>query len=136
MEEDIFGREVGILKGKTTRRKPSMVRGVVEPIPPTVMKQYCHVTLDADIMHVNGISFFVMVSRHINFGTIEPLVPRKQEVLVNAMKAVAQIYQRAGFQVMQALIEGEFEPLRGNLADCGIALNSTARDEHVGEAEQ
>ena len=134
--EDIFGPEMGILKGKTKRRKPSMVRRVVEPIPPAIMRQYRHVTLGADIMHINGIPFFFTVSRHIKFGTIEPLVSRRQEVLINAIKAVAQIYHRGGFQVMQALMDGEFEPLRGNLADCGIALNSTARDEHVGEAEQ
>ena len=133
--EDIFGPEVGILKGQTTRRKPDMVQGVVEPIPPSVMRQYRHVTLGADIMHANSIPFFVMVSRHIKFGTIEPLINRKQEVLVNAIKAVVQIYRRAGFQVTQSLMDGKFESLHGKLADCGIALNTTASDEHVGEAE-
>ena len=133
--EDIFGPEVGILKGKTTRRKPDTVRGVVEPIPPSLMGQYRHVMLGADIMHVNGIPFFVTVSNHIKFGTIEPLINRKQEVLVNTMKAVVQIYRRAGFQVTQSLMDGKFESLHGKLADCGIALNTTARDEHVGEVE-
>ena len=60
--EDIFGPEVGILRGKARRRKPSVVRGVIEPIPPAIMRQYRHVTLGADIMHVNGIPFFVTVS--------------------------------------------------------------------------
>ena len=133
--EDILEPEVGILKGKTTRRKPDTVRGVVEPIPPSLMGQYRHVMLGADIMHVNGIPFFLTVSRHIKFGTIEPLINRKQEVLVNTMKAVVQIYRRAGFQVTQSLMDGEFESLRGKLADCGIVLNTTARDEHVGEVE-
>jgi hypothetical protein len=33
-------------------------------------------------------------------------------------------------------MDGEFEPMRGDLADLGIALNETARDEHVGDIER
>jgi predicted component of type VI protein secretion system len=33
-------------------------------------------------------------------------------------------------------MDGEFEPMRRNLADLGIALNEAARDEHVGDIEQ
>ena len=87
-------------------------------------------------MYVNGIPFFVTVSRHIKFGTIEPLVNQKQGVLVNAMKAVTQVYQGARFLVTQALMDGEFEPICGNLEDCGIVLSTTARDEHMREADQ
>ena len=32
-------------------------------------------------------------------------------------------------------MDGEFEPMCGNLADLGISLNEAARDEHVGEVE-
>ncbi|MDG7001628.1 MAG: hypothetical protein JRN15_21225, partial [Nitrososphaerota archaeon] len=55
--EDIFGPEIGTLKGKTTRRNPHAVRQVVEPLEPTIMKQYRHVTLGVDVMFVNGIAF-------------------------------------------------------------------------------
>ncbi|MDG7001629.1 MAG: hypothetical protein JRN15_21230, partial [Nitrososphaerota archaeon] len=34
------------------------------------------------------------------------------------------------------LMDGEFENLRGDLADLNIALNTTARDEHVGDVER
>jgi hypothetical protein len=33
-------------------------------------------------------------------------------------------------------MDGEFEAMRGNLADLEIALNETARDEHVGDIER
>jgi hypothetical protein len=32
-------------------------------------------------------------------------------------------------------MDGEFAPLRGDLADLGVGLNTTAYDEHVGEIE-
>ena len=33
-------------------------------------------------------------------------------------------------------MDGQFEPLRGNLAELGIILNTTLNDEHVPEIEQ
>jgi hypothetical protein len=33
-------------------------------------------------------------------------------------------------------MDGEFKPMRGDLADAGITLNETANDEHVGEIER
>ena len=33
-------------------------------------------------------------------------------------------------------MDGEFVPLRGGLAEIGITLNETSRDEHVGDIER
>jgi hypothetical protein len=40
-----------------------------------------------------------------------------------------------GFIVTNLLLDGQFKPLCGNLADLGIALNSVSRDERVPEIE-
>lgn len=134
--EHIFGPDVGSLKGKTTRRRPHAIRQIVEPLPPAIMERYGRVVLCADIMYVNSIPFLVTISRHIKFGTIEALGNRKQASLIKGLKNVGQVYRRAGFHVTQALMDGEFEPLCGELAEVGIALNTTARDEHVGDVER
>jgi hypothetical protein len=34
------------------------------------------------------------------------------------------------------LMDGEFESVRDDLADIGVSLNVTARDEHVADIEQ
>ena len=133
--EEIFGPEVGGLKGKSMQRNPHAVKQVVEPLEPSIMKHYRHVMLGADVMYINGITFLVTVSRHIKFGTVKPLVSRKQMHLFAGIRSVAQIYQRAGFKVTAALMDGEFETLRGDLADLNIALNTTAWDKHVGDVE-
>ena len=39
---------------------------------------------------------------------------------------IITIYRRAGFQVVAALMDGEFEVLRGDMADMGEGLNTTA----------
>ena len=134
--EDIFGPEIGTLKGKTTRRNPHTVRQVVEPLKLSIMKQYRHVTLGVDVMIVNGIASLVTVSRHIKFGTIEAIVSRKRPHLLAAIKSVTQVYWRAGFKVTMALVDGEFKTLRRDLADINVTLNTTARDEHMGDVER
>lgn len=87
-------------------------------------------------MFIYGIAFLVTVSRHIKFGMIEAMINRKRALLLSAIKSVTQVYWRAGFKVTMALMDGKFETLRGDLANMNITLNTTAQDEHVGDAEQ
>jgi len=134
--ENIFGPDVGSLKGKTTRRNPHTVKQVVEPLEPSAMRHYRCVTLCADVMFVNVIPFLVTVSWHIKFGTIQPIANRKMATIMAGTKAVLQVYCRAGFVVTQALMDGEFELLRGELAECKVTLNTIAREEHIGDIEQ
>jgi hypothetical protein len=87
-------------------------------------------------MYVSGIPMLVTISLNIHFITVEALPNRNISTLVNGIKAVATIYKCASFHVMTTLMDGEFDPMRGDLADLGIALNETARDEHVGDIKQ
>ena len=57
--EQIYGPDLGNLKGKTTRRNPPTVDHIIQQCPPTIIEQYGNIILSADIMHVNGIPFFV-----------------------------------------------------------------------------
>jgi hypothetical protein len=100
------------------------------------MSRYHNVTLAADVMHVNGIPMLVTISWNIRFGTVEPIPNRNISTLVSGIKFVATVYKRAGFHITTELMDGEFEPMRGDLADLGIALNEAAHDEHVGDIER
>ena len=52
------------------------------------------------------------------------------------MKGILQIYQRNGFNIEMALMDGEFGHLRGELASMGVTLNETSQDEHVGDIKR
>jgi hypothetical protein len=134
--EHIFGPDVGSLKGKTTRSNPPKVRDIIVPLPAKVMSRYRNITLCADVMFVNSIPMLVTVSRHLRFGTVEELPSRSVTNLVKALTRVTKVYKRAGFRVTLSLMDGEFEPLRGNLADANVTLNTTGQDEHVGDIER
>jgi hypothetical protein len=133
--EDIFGPDVGSLKGKTMRSMPNKVRPGLVDIPANLLSQYCDVTICADIMFVNKIPFLVTISRSIKFGTAEMLANRQAKTLSTAMKNAIRLYKGHGFNVPFVIIEGEFEEIRGDLADEGVTLNTTSKAEHVGDIE-
>jgi hypothetical protein len=52
------------------------------------------------------------------------------------MKRIQSVYAKRGFRITTVLMDGEFEPTRGALADMHINLNVVSRDEHVLEVER
>ena len=134
--EQIYGPHLGNLKGKTTQRNPPTVDQIMQQCPDTIIEQYGNVMLSADVMHVNGIPFFVTRSRHIHFGTVDVL-PSLQAIDIGAaLCRVVNIYARGGFQVTTALMGGAFAGLHDVCNQLQITLNTTSRDEHVGDVER
>ena len=135
--EHILGPDIGSLKGKTTQRSPPIVDSPVTAVPEDVLQEYRKVTLCVDIMYVNKVAMLMSISRKIKFGTIEVIPNNKSTVLLlKGLKSILQVYQRWGFQIEMALMDGEFGHLRGELASMGVTLNETSRNEHVGEIER
>ena len=132
----LFGPDVGALKGKTTRRNPPIVDSPVPVDITSILKYYREVTLCVDLMYVNRVPLLVTLSRNIKFGTVEAVKDRKEASLLKGVATVTSLYRKAGFKVTTALMDGEFVPLRGGLAEIGITLNETSRDEHVGDIER
>jgi hypothetical protein len=64
--EDIFGPDLGSLKGKTVRKASGRVDLRMVPIPAVIMERYRRVTLVGDIMKVNKIPFMVSISSVIS----------------------------------------------------------------------
>ena len=87
-------------------------------------------------MYMNKVPLLVTLSRNVKFGTVEAVKDRKEATLLKGIPTVVTLYRKAGFTVTTALMDGEFVPLRGGLAEIGITLNETSRDEHVGDIER
>jgi len=82
-------------------------------------------------MFINKIAIFITISHGIKFGTAEMIQNRKASTFVECMKQVHGIYRQQGFNLQMAIMDGEFETIRGPLATMGIGLNCTAEDEHA-----
>jgi hypothetical protein len=133
--EDIFGPNLGSLKGETVRHDGQHIRPEYEPVPNSIMEKYRDVTLSVDIMFVNKLPFIVTISWNIKFGTVEAIKNRKHKVILAALKSVKRLYAQRGFRVKYGHVDNEFGPMRGDLLAIGIQPNVVSNDEHVPEVE-
>lgn len=133
---NIFGPDVGSLRGKTVRRSEPHVELIQRPIPHGILERHKEVTICFDVMYVSGMPFLVSTSRFIKFHTAEALHNRKNETLTAGLKRIKMIYARRRFVVNQAVGDNEFASMEAALSDIGIALNTVSSDEHVPEVER
>ena len=134
--EFIWGPDQGSLKGKTVRKQSLAVRAESHTIPLSIMQQYRHVTLSTDIMKVNGIPFFMTISKHIKFGSAGKLDSMENSMILKHFKLVMGVYTIQGFRATIIMANNQFESMRGEFADMGAIINVVSRDEHVPEIEQ
>ena len=135
--EEILGPNLGSLKEKTTRTKPSKVTiSTYNELPTGMLGKNGDVTLAVDIMYINEIPFVMTTSRAIHFGTAELIKNEKISTIMIAIKQVIEAYKARGFQVRHILADGKFEHARKHIEQMGIMLNVTSHDEHVPEIER
>jgi hypothetical protein len=135
----IFGRDIGSIKGKTTRRQLKGILCAVDNnnTPKSIMEHYWDLTLCVDIMFVNKIPFFMSISCNIRFITPEVLDNRKQPTLTKALQRIHGIYSKQGFRITLILGDSEFECTPGAIAtDLHSELNICGEDEHVPDIER
>ncbi|MDA3875508.1 MAG: reverse transcriptase domain-containing protein [Halothiobacillus sp.] len=132
--EDIYGSNLGSLKGKTPRRNNTHISTGISSVPPDILAAHRDVTLAIDIMFVNKIPFLITISRNIKFGTVERLINRQVSSIKRAIQTTIAQYHSRGFQVATILADPEFESLQGELPN--IQLHCCGANEHVPEAER
>ena len=100
------------------------------------MDRYKTVTISVNIMKVNRIQFVISISQFIKFGTLELLPSQKMGDILTAIIHIKEIYMKRGFKIDIMLMDGEFEPLRGELAALQITLNSVSCEEQIPPSER
>jgi hypothetical protein len=98
------------------------------------MQKYQQVTLSADLLFILvKIPFLMTISRYIKFGTAGKLdIQDDKTILKHVRRAVVAVYTTRGFKVTIMLGDGQFESMRGEIADMGVLLNLNV----VSEGEQ
>jgi hypothetical protein len=129
--EDILGPHMGSLKGKTVRFDEQHIKSDLTPIPHDILSLYREVILCIDIMYVNKIAFLITISQHLKFATIKLLANCQEDTVEKCLTYVMEIYGSRDFVVNMTHADGEFEVVRGRLADARSTLNVCSNDEHV-----
>jgi len=132
----IYGPDIAVLKGKTTRSPAAPQAPTFEtvPLPPPVLEHHRNVTLCVDFFFVQGILFYHTISRGIGFRTVRQVTDRSKTVILRETQAVIKLYQSRGFHVCDIHADNEFECIREHIHP--IAMNIVTADSHVGEVER
>jgi hypothetical protein len=104
--DDIFGKNLRSLKGKTVRSVG------VDAIPPEVLQAWRNVSIVIDITFVNKIPFFITLLREIKFGTVESIPDQQVTTIQNCLEKVVRLYKNRGLTVSSILADSKFEPIR------------------------
>ena len=136
--QDIWGTELGSLKGKTARTTPDVVNANLVPIPKHIAQRFRVLTLSADIMFVNKIPFLVSLSRRLKFQTVQALKSRTVDNLVKSIKKIVNTYSIPGFKIKCTYMDREFEAMRDPLLQGTnpIVINTAGADDHVPDIER
>jgi len=134
--EDIFGPNIGSIKGKTTHTKQKHVQVDLQDIPQEIMEKHGEVTLAIDVMFINKIPFIMMTSCNIHLWTAELVKDIKNNKLITSIDQVIQAYQMHGFKIKAILVDGQFRHIQQQLEQKGVILNICAANEHVLEIER
>jgi hypothetical protein len=142
--EKVYGKDLGVVKGKTVRVRLNRVVMDTE----TAAMEKLNIVLAIDVMNFTGLSFLVTVSRSIGFITASLLRDRKKRTIVEALKQVMSVYKGKGHTVLTMnfteqnqpvhtiLGDNEFEAIREDMLELGVEVNVTAKEEHVPEIER
>ena len=87
------------------------------------------------MMYVNKILFFVSMAHDIKFSMVQKLDNQKMPMFLDAVKKIQQVYCHCCYKIIHLLIDGQFEPIHGDLASLRITLNTVPNDEHAPEVE-
>lgn len=130
--EDIFGPDIGAMKGKKTRPKPPRVIEDIVEIPPELIERHHDLTLCMDLTFVNGMPMFTAIDIAIRYRSLVPIENRSVPELLRALDVILRHYNKAGFFVTTVRSDREFMPIMDEIQDdLEISMNYTAADEHT-----
>jgi len=135
--QQIFGMDIGSLKGKTTRKKPLPVINDYIELPEELFAKQQNIVLCIDGIKVNGLMFLTTISKNLFYRTAQYIESKSIGYYKQALKEIITIYNKAGFRITKIRGDNEFQPLKDIMFDeFGINMNFANPQEHVPEAER
>jgi hypothetical protein len=129
----IYGTDPAVIKGRTTRKKPDQV--TIESIEREISGD---ITLSADIMFVDGLPFFVSVSKRLQLISVKYLLDKSARELQKAIDETISMYSLQTFKGKAILCDGEsgIYAIKSYIESTDVRVNPASKSEHVPEIER
>lgn len=129
--EKIWGKSIGILKGKTTRKKSNSIFIPKDP-------ESRDVDLSMDIFFIAGIPFLMSISSRMKLYVVTHLTDRKASTVLEAIESHISAYKVKDFYVKNILVDGESAiiALRTEIELMQVMLHPCAKNEHIPDIER
>ena len=88
-------------------------------------------------MYINGMPFLTTISKNIKYCTAMWVADHIVPTITSLVESILELYQQAGFQVMEVCADHKFRPVLQVLQDDGWSFMTSLANvqEHVPEAE-
>jgi hypothetical protein len=100
-------------------------------VPLSILKHYSKVTVGMDVMHVNGVTYLINISKHIKFLQVICIRNKFDDMIIEAVKRMDNIYKRRGFKITSIYADRAFEHCLDALAKIEIDLTCCDKNAHV-----
>jgi hypothetical protein len=104
----IFGGDIGALKGKSTRSRPTPVKDDLVEISPELLEQHQELTYCMDIMYVNGMPMMTGIDQSIRFRGLIPLTSQVASEIYQALEIILRVYNKQGYRIKNINCDGKF----------------------------
>ena len=133
---DIWGPDLGSLKGKTTSHKAQLE----EELPILRTKQFESQTMYLDLMFVNGLPFLIAVVNPLEYVMVNKLSKRDNWTLWGSLESNINHITKYGFKIKMVRVDGEgainTEWFENRISSLGIILDTTGAGEAVAVVER
>jgi hypothetical protein len=131
--EDIFGTNIGSLKGKTVNQPGNHVHGHINGMPTEIESHHQGVTLCIDIMFINKLLFFMTTLCKLYFGTAEYLANWQIDTASSALQKVIKLYTHCDFWIKAVHADPKFQALEA--CHPNLSFKFCAQNEHIPKIE-
>ena len=135
----IFGADIGCLKGKSTRKKPIIARNNMIELPSELQNRTFKVIMYIDIITINTCKFITTITSELNYRTIHYIKTSNTKEIIKGITEAMTLYKNTPFIITEIHCDNEFKKsiasLKNNL-DQNITPNFCNPQEHVPTAER
>ena len=135
--EQIFGKDISTIKGKTVRKTPKVIVNDTIEIPKELVMKHHNIEICMDVMFINGQPMLTTIDKTIKFCAVVPIDSRVHSEYFRAIDVVLRHYNKGGFIVRKIHCDIEFKPMSNKVSNnLDIEMNYTNVQDHIPEVEQ